>query len=240
MIRDAIERGVPVLRLPPRRGVATSTTFGPDAGAISSRGDHRVPPDEPARGRSCQRAHVPPRRPGRQGDGRHERLRARDGARARAHGRARGRVHALAESRAFRRVVEMGRARASSICPPGPEAPMPREARARSTCPSSSAGVEAFRSARGLEYDLIHAHYWLSGVAGLRCASGGARRSCRCSTRSAGSRTAWRDARPRSSPSCGSPRRRASCATPTASSPPTWWSARTWSGTTARAPSGSR
>src|SRR3989442_15854746 len=29
------------------------------------------------------------------------------------------------------------------------------------------AGVEAFRWDEGLDYDLIHAHYWLSGAAGL-------------------------------------------------------------------------
>ena len=29
------------------------------------------------------------------------------------------------------------------------------------------AGVEQFRREQGLDYDLIHAHYWLSGVAGL-------------------------------------------------------------------------
>jgi D-inositol-3-phosphate glycosyltransferase len=29
------------------------------------------------------------------------------------------------------------------------------------------AGVERFRRAEGLEYDIVHSHYWLSGVAGL-------------------------------------------------------------------------
>src|SRR5262249_24058854 len=48
---------------------------------------------EPAR-RDTQRTYLSSGRPRRQGDGRHERLCARDGARALAHGRRRGRVHA--------------------------------------------------------------------------------------------------------------------------------------------------
>ena len=51
-------------------------------------------------------------------------------------------------------------------------------------------GVEAWRIAHGIDYDLIHAHYWLSGVgrAGAARALGRAA-ACRCSTRWAGSRT---------------------------------------------------
>ena len=48
----------------------------------------------------------------------------------------------------------------------GPEAPMPRE-RIRDHLDEFVEGVEAFRIAGGFDYDLIHAHYWLSGVAGL-------------------------------------------------------------------------
>ena len=35
-----------------------------------------------------------------------------------------------------------------------------------------AAGVEAFRAREGLSYDLVHAHYWLSVVAGERLAAG--------------------------------------------------------------------
>ena len=66
------------------------------------------------------------------------------------------------------RVVAMGaRARASSTSPAGPAgadaarggARPPRRVRGRA---SSASGTS-----EGLDYDLIHAHYWLSGVAGL-------------------------------------------------------------------------
>jgi D-inositol-3-phosphate glycosyltransferase len=48
----------------------------------------------------------------------------------------------------------------------GPEAPMPRE-RVRDHLDEFVEGVEAFRIAGGFDYDLIHAHYWLSGAVGL-------------------------------------------------------------------------
>ena len=48
----------------------------------------------------------------------------------------------------------------------GPQAPMPRED-VHAHLDDFVAGVEQFRLEQGLEYDLIHAHYWLSGVAGL-------------------------------------------------------------------------
>src|SRR5262249_59257936 len=50
--------------------------------------------------------------------------------------------------------------------PGGPEAPMPRE-EVHKHLDQFVAGIEAFRWDEGLDYDLIHAHYWLSGVAGL-------------------------------------------------------------------------
>jgi D-inositol-3-phosphate glycosyltransferase len=50
--------------------------------------------------------------------------------------------------------------------PAGPEAPMPREA-VHAHVDEFVSGVERFAQSEGLEYDLIHAHYWLSGVAGL-------------------------------------------------------------------------
>src|SRR5262245_21533635 len=48
----------------------------------------------------------------------------------------------------------------------GPEAPLSRT-RVYDHLDEFVDGVEAWRIARDLEYDLIHAHYWLSGVVGL-------------------------------------------------------------------------
>jgi D-inositol-3-phosphate glycosyltransferase len=50
--------------------------------------------------------------------------------------------------------------------PAGPEAPMPRE-RVHAHLDEFVDGVEAFRIAHGLDYDLLHGHYWLSGAVGL-------------------------------------------------------------------------
>ncbi len=48
----------------------------------------------------------------------------------------------------------------------GPEVPVPKD-----TLPSYisefTKGVEAFADAKGIHYDLIHSHYWLSGLAGM-------------------------------------------------------------------------
>jgi D-inositol-3-phosphate glycosyltransferase len=48
--------------------------------------------------------------------------------------------------------------------PAGPAAPLPRETVHRHL-PEFVAGVEAHRNEEDLAYDLIHAHYWLSGAA---------------------------------------------------------------------------
>jgi len=48
----------------------------------------------------------------------------------------------------------------------GPQAPMARE-RVFDHLDEFVDGVEAFRIAAGADYDLIHAHYWLSGAVGL-------------------------------------------------------------------------
>ncbi len=64
------------------------------------------------------------------------------------------------------RVVEMGQGARVIHLPAGPEAPMPREEVHRHL-DQFVGGVEEFRWDEGLDYDLIHAHYWLSGVAGL-------------------------------------------------------------------------
>jgi D-inositol-3-phosphate glycosyltransferase len=50
--------------------------------------------------------------------------------------------------------------------PAGPEAPMPRE-RIHAHLDQFVAGVEAWRETTGVDYDLIHGNYWLSGVVGL-------------------------------------------------------------------------
>ena len=50
--------------------------------------------------------------------------------------------------------------------PAGPQAPMAREA-VHDHLDEFVDGVEAFRIGHGIDYDLIHGHYWLSGAAGL-------------------------------------------------------------------------
>ena len=65
------------------------------------------------------------------------------------------------------RVVELGPGARVVHLPAGPEAPMPREA-VHAHLDQFAAGVEDFARASGTAYDLIHSHYWLSGVAGLR------------------------------------------------------------------------
>jgi D-inositol-3-phosphate glycosyltransferase len=64
------------------------------------------------------------------------------------------------------RVVELGQGARVVHLPAGREAPLPREEVHRHI-DEFVTGVDAFRWDEGLEYDLIHAHYWLSGVAGL-------------------------------------------------------------------------
>src|SRR5438105_3920273 len=64
------------------------------------------------------------------------------------------------------RVVPLGpRARVVHLAA-GPEAPLPR-AEVHAYLDEFVDGVDAWRLTRGAEYDLIHAHYWLSGVAAL-------------------------------------------------------------------------
>ncbi|MCI0547859.1 MAG: glycosyltransferase [Candidatus Rokubacteria bacterium] len=66
-------------------------------------------------------------------------------------------------------VVPLGeRARVVHL-PAGPREPMPREA-VHGHLPEFIAAVERFRRAEDIAYDLVHAHYWLSGVAGLELA----------------------------------------------------------------------
>ena len=48
----------------------------------------------------------------------------------------------------------------------GKEVPQPKE-ELLSYIPEFTAGIEAFTSLKSLEYDLIHSHYWMSGLAAL-------------------------------------------------------------------------
>ena len=50
--------------------------------------------------------------------------------------------------------------------PAGPESPMSKT-RLAEYIDSFTAGVEDFAETKGFEYDLIHSHYWLSGLVGL-------------------------------------------------------------------------
>ena len=67
---------------------------------------------------------------------------------------------------AIPRVVDMAEAVRVVHLPAGPETPMPRE-RVYEHLDEFVDGVEAWRIVNGVDYDLIHAHYWLSGVVGL-------------------------------------------------------------------------
>jgi len=64
------------------------------------------------------------------------------------------------------RVVPLGSNCRVIHLPAGPEAPMPRE-RVHRHLSEFVQNLETFRRQESLRYDLIHAHYWLSGVAGL-------------------------------------------------------------------------
>ena len=75
-------------------------------------------------------------------------------------------VFTRSQNAAIPRVVSLAeRARVIHL-PAGPEAPMPRE-RIHAHLDQFVAGVEAWRETTGVDYDLIHGNYWLSGVVGL-------------------------------------------------------------------------
>ncbi len=50
--------------------------------------------------------------------------------------------------------------------PAGPEIPLPKQELA-AYLPEFVAGVKSFAQAKGCRYDLIHSHYWMSGIAAL-------------------------------------------------------------------------
>jgi D-inositol-3-phosphate glycosyltransferase len=66
----------------------------------------------------------------------------------------------------IRRVVPLGEGARVVHLPAGPQAPMARE-RIHDHLDEFVEGMETWRQARGIDYDLVHAHYWLSGVVGL-------------------------------------------------------------------------
>ncbi len=75
-------------------------------------------------------------------------------------------VFTRSQNAAIPRVVRMGEQVQVIHLPAGPEAPMAR-AEIHGHLDEFVDGIEAWRLTRGVEYDLIHAHYWLSGVAAL-------------------------------------------------------------------------
>jgi len=75
-------------------------------------------------------------------------------------------VFTRSQNAAIPRVVRLAdRARVIHL-PAGPQAPMARE-RIHAHLEEFVDGVEAWRLTDGIEYDLLHGNYWLSGVVGL-------------------------------------------------------------------------
>ncbi|MGH7356550.1 MAG: glycosyltransferase, partial [Candidatus Rokuibacteriota bacterium] len=76
-------------------------------------------------------------------------------------------VFTRSQNRDIPRVVALGdRARVIHLAA-GPEAPIARET-IHNHLDQFADGVEAWRRTRDVDYDLIHAHYWLSGEVALR------------------------------------------------------------------------
>lgn len=61
-------------------------------------------------------------------------------------------------------VHELGYGNRVVHVPAGPEVPVPKE-RLADFVPEFTFGVEAFARNKGIHYDVIHSHYWLSGLA---------------------------------------------------------------------------
>ena len=75
-------------------------------------------------------------------------------------------VFTRSQNASIPRVVELGEGARVIHLPAGPHAPIERHA-IHPHLPEFIEGVEGHRWAEGIDYDVIHAHYWLSGVAGL-------------------------------------------------------------------------
>ncbi len=76
-------------------------------------------------------------------------------------------VFTRSQNPAIERVVSLAPGARVIHLPAGPEAPMPRED-VYCHLHEFVDALDAWRLADGGEYDLVHGHYWLSGVAGLR------------------------------------------------------------------------
>jgi D-inositol-3-phosphate glycosyltransferase len=90
----------------------------------------------------------------------------REIARELARMRMRADIFTRSQNPSIPRVVELAEGVRVVHLAAGPQAPMPRE-QVFDHLDEFVDGVEAFRIAHGAEYELIHAHYWLSGAAGL-------------------------------------------------------------------------
>jgi D-inositol-3-phosphate glycosyltransferase len=75
-------------------------------------------------------------------------------------------VFTRSQNPAIPRVVDLGEGARVIHVAAGPEAPLSRPLIHRHL-EEFQEGIEAWRIARGLDYDLVHAHYWLSGALGL-------------------------------------------------------------------------
>ena len=75
-------------------------------------------------------------------------------------------VFTRSQNASIPRVADLGEGARVIHLPAGPQAPLDRPA-IHPHLPEFIDGVEAHRWAEGIDYDVIHAHYWLSGVAGL-------------------------------------------------------------------------
>jgi D-inositol-3-phosphate glycosyltransferase len=75
-------------------------------------------------------------------------------------------VFTRSQNAAILRVVPLAEHARVVHLPAGAEAPMPRE-QVHGHLDEFVAGVEAWRAAEEIDYDLVHGNYWLSGVVGL-------------------------------------------------------------------------
>jgi len=76
-------------------------------------------------------------------------------------------VFTRCQDRAVSKVVALGEGARVIHLDAGPCGPVPRE-EVFHYLPAFVAGVEAFARSEGVNYDVIHSHYWLSGWVGLR------------------------------------------------------------------------
>jgi D-inositol-3-phosphate glycosyltransferase len=90
----------------------------------------------------------------------------RELARELARMRVRADIFTRSQNRAIPRVVAVADGVRVVHLAAGPQAPMAREA-VYDHLDEFVDGVEAFRFEHGVDYDLIHGHYWLSGTVGL-------------------------------------------------------------------------